>query len=130
MIRTLRLTALLLLVPTMLAAQDDDEEFCPKGRTQLDMNACAADEWAVADSVLNDTYQAVIRIIEPERVEALREAQRAWVRFRDAECEFQASQFGGGSIVPMVELLCRADLTRKRIADFDAVLNEGSDDHG
>lgn len=127
MIRLLCVTLPLLAAPAVLAAQDDDPEFCPKGRTQLDMNACAADEWAVADSILNDTYQAVIRIIEPERVDALREAQRAWVRFRDAECEFQASQFGGGSIAPMIELLCRADLTRKRIADFDAVLNEGAD---
>jgi uncharacterized protein YecT (DUF1311 family) len=114
MIRTLCIAAFLLTAtPAFLAAQDD-EEFCPKGRTQLDMNNCAAAELAHADRALNETYQAVLRLLDPERVELLREAQRAWIRWRDAECEFEASEFAGGSMEPMIQALCLAHVTKER----------------
>jgi uncharacterized protein YecT (DUF1311 family) len=123
MIRTLCLAALVLAgTPALLAAQDD-EEFCPDGRTQYEMNACAAEKLARADSLLNHSYQQLLRVIEPDRVDALREAQRAWIRFRDAECEFQASEVGGGSLQPMVEALCLADLTEKRAEEFEDMLS-------
>lgn len=124
MIRTLCLSILLLALPGVLAAQDDDPDFCPEGRTQMDMNACAADEWALADSILNDTWRQVTRTLRPERAGPLRDAQRAWIRFRDAECEFQASRYGGGSIAPSVEALCRAELTRRRTEDLMQVLHD------
>lgn len=124
MIRILCIAALLLAAPAALAAQHHVPEFCPDGYTQRDMNACAADAWALADSILNDTYQQVIRTLGPERVGPLRAAQRAWIRFRDAECAFQASRFGGGSMAPMTEALCRAALTHRRTEDLVQVLNE------
>lgn len=124
MIRTLCLAALLLIgTPALLSAQDDDPEFCPEGRTQLDMNNCAAAELEAADSVLNRTYQRLLRVIEPGRVDALREAQRAWIRFRDAECELQSSEFEGGSMRPAVHALCLADLSKKRAEALEDMLS-------
>ena len=124
-IRSLFFTAILLAgAPAMLAAQED-EEFCPEGRTQLEMNSCAADELARADTVLNASYQELLRVVEPHRVEAFRAAQRAWIRFRDAECEFEASEFAGGSMEPMIHTLCLAHLTRERTKEFDSILGEG-----
>ena len=125
MIRTLCLAALLLAcTPALLAAQDEgaEAEFCPKGRTQLAMNNCAAAELARADTLLNERYQQLLRTMEPERVEALRAAQRAWIRFRDAECDFQASEVAGGSMERMVHALCLAHLTRKRADEFQVLL--------
>lgn len=124
MIRTLCLAALLLAgTPALLAAQeDDDPEFCPEGRTQLDMNNCAAAELARADTLLNENYRELLRFVGPERAALLREAQRAWIRFRDAECEFQASAVAGGSMQPMVHALCLAELTEKRAAEFGELL--------
>lgn len=126
MIRILCLAALLAaLGPACLAAQQE-EAFCPEGRTQLDMNACAAEELAQADSLLNENYQALLRTLEPERVQALREAQRAWIRFRDAECEFQVSEVAGGSIAPSVHALCLAHLSEQRAAQFAGILAAGT----
>jgi uncharacterized protein YecT (DUF1311 family) len=123
MIRALCLASLLAVcTPALLAAQQD-EEFCPEGRTQLDMNICAGDELARADTLLNERYQRLLQAIEPHRVEPLRAAQRAWIRFRDAECDFEASEFEGGSMMPMIDTLCRAHLSRKRAEELQAMLD-------
>lgn len=125
MIRILRFTALLIACAPALAAAQEDDEFCPEGRTQFEMNACAAEELNAADSVLNAAYQELIREIEPERVELLRAAQRAWIRFRDAECELEASEVGPGSLGPMVHALCLAHLSRRRAAELGRMMPEG-----
>ena len=46
--------------------------------------------------------------------EALREAQRAWIRFRDAECDFRTFSSRMGSIYPTLRAGCLEDLTRAR----------------
>jgi uncharacterized protein YecT (DUF1311 family) len=122
MIRTLCLAALLALCsPAFLAAQDV-EVFCPQARTQVDYNHCLADAAAEADSLLNDRYQQVLRHVGEDRVELLRAAQRAWIRFRDAECAFQASEMAGGSGERSLESLCVARLSRQRAEEFDRIL--------
>lgn len=123
MIRTTCIAALLLAgTPGLLAAQD--KTVCPDARTQYDMNLCAARMHARADTVLNERYQQLVRLMAPapRRVQALREAQRAWIRFRDAECGFEASEFEGGSMQPMIDALCRADLTEKRAEHFATLI--------
>lgn len=55
---------------------------------------CAAAEIGVQDAALNRTYQAVLAGLEPEQRPKLREAQRAWIVFRDAKCASE-NQTGG-----------------------------------
>ena len=49
---------------------------------------------------------------------ALDAAQTAWERYRDGECAYQATLFGGGSGAGISEAACRVTLTRARIADL------------
>jgi uncharacterized protein YecT (DUF1311 family) len=122
MIRALFLATLLAVYsPAFLAAQDV-EEFCPGTRTQLDYNDCLAEAAAKADSLLNDRYQKVLRKVGEDRVELLRAAQRAWIRFRDAECPFRASAMAGGSGERSLVSLCVARLSRQRVEEFDRIL--------
>jgi uncharacterized protein YecT (DUF1311 family) len=115
MIRTLCLAALLLvLIPDALRAQPS--ECMDEARTQLDMNACAADELGLADSVLNVVYRQVVAEMDTAQLSFLREAQRAWIRLRDADCGLEAAEFEGGSIRPMMEMMCLARETRRRTA--------------
>jgi uncharacterized protein YecT (DUF1311 family) len=52
---------------------------------------------------------------------ALEAAQAAWVAWRDAECEFVGSTFGGGSGTGIAITSCRIELARDRIeALFDS----------
>jgi len=50
-------------------------------------------------------------------------AERAWLGFRDAQCEFEgvASQFGG--TMPMAVVTdCKADLTKRRADSLSAFI--------
>lgn len=140
MIRTLLLFALLLACVPAVAGAQGAGQMCPDARTQLEMNRCASDELARADSALNHRYQHLIRGLQPERVEPLRVAQRAWIRFRDAECAFRAARYAGGSLQPFVRATCLAGLTRERTEHFGEMLagetlgavvpEPGAADHG
>ena len=108
--------------PAVLAAQDG-KEACADARTQHDMNVCAAQDLARVDSVLNARYQELVRTMPPAQLELLRTAQRAWIRFRDAECAHQVSAFEGGSMQPMVRSSCLARLTEARIEDLERIIH-------
>lgn len=129
MIRILRLAALLACIPAALVAQDDSPS-CDDARTQMDMNRCAALAYARADSALNQTYQQVLQGIDPARTETLREAQRAWIRMRDADCELENAGFEGGSIHPMLFALCQAHATRLRTGQLRQLLAGDDGDGG
>ena len=45
---------------------------------------------------------------------ALLAAQRAWIAYRDSQCELAGFEARGGSMEPMLVSGCLADLTRKR----------------
>jgi len=39
----------------------------------------------------------------------LKRVEAAWLKYRDANCDFVADQYKGGSIRPMIEAMCLAD---------------------
>lgn len=45
-------------------------------------------ELASYDKKLNQTYQAILRDLSPEQQVQLKEAQRAWLKMRDADCSW------------------------------------------
>ena len=49
-----------------------------------------------------------------QRVEALRDAQRAWIAFRDAECAMEYAAWGTGSIRSIAGADCMMSLTAER----------------
>lgn len=129
MIRTLSLSVLLLAgTPALLAAQKGNDP-CPDARTQTEMTTCAGEHYRSADRILNERWQRLLRAMEdePERVALLREAQRAWIRFRDTQCDFEASAFEGGSMMPMVGSFCMAELTRTRAEQLSELIRAATE---
>jgi uncharacterized protein YecT (DUF1311 family) len=59
----------------------------------------------------------------PESVPALERAQAAWSAWRDAQCEFIGSSFGGGSGTGIAIQSCRIDLARDRVDALMRVLH-------
>jgi len=55
-------------------------------------------------------------------VPALTAAQEAWVAYRDAQCDYAGSLFGGGSGTGIEIQSCRIALTRARIAELEAAM--------
>ncbi len=89
---------------------------CASATTQAAMNTCAAADFARADAALNATYAEVMaRLARDEQGRArLVAAERAWIAYRDAQCDFESNDTAGGSIHPMLVLQCRATLTQSR----------------
>lgn len=99
-------------LPLPALAQD-----CTNAVSQAAMNACAAAEYKRSDAALNATYKELIRRRDGNdaAIRLLAAAQRAWLTFRDAECEFSTSGSEGGSVYPMLVSSCRAALTDARV---------------
>ena len=51
----------------------------------------------------------------------LKSAQRAWLIYRNAQCRLETYPHHGGSILPMVDFGCRADVTNARTAGLTAL---------
>ena len=108
------------------------EFHCADPQTQLEMNMCAGLDFERADAELNAVWREAVagaraadaeldrRYDQRPTTEAkLREAQRAWLVFRDAHCTVQGyDEARGGSMEPMVYGSCRAALTRRRTAQL------------
>ena len=84
------------------------------GQTQVELNACAAANLRNADSELNRVYRELLAKSSAAGKRALRDAQRAWIAYRDKHCAFETLGTAGGSIRPMLASQCLADLTLAR----------------
>ena len=120
---------ILVIVPSSLLAQDKPN--CKDPQTQTEMNICAGLDYKGADAELNISYKAAIAQMKdmdtnlpPELKGAektLREAQRAWIPYRDKACESYGFMARGGSMESMLVGNCLADLTRNRIKELKAI---------
>ncbi|MDJ1464299.1 lysozyme inhibitor LprI family protein [Nitratireductor sp. GZWM139] len=93
-----------------------DELDCDDAQTQADMTQCAGKSYQAADKKLNARYGDAMKRYESneEARTLLRDAQRAWIAFRDAECDLATLGVRGGSIEPMIRAQCLEDLTEDR----------------
>lgn len=93
---------------------------------------CMAWRLAQADSVLNDTYQAVLVAIDrteswPPDIRAqekrnVRQAERAWIQFKDLECDFVMNASGVQRNYFVVRDRCLLELTERRNEQLEAHL--------
>ncbi len=92
---------------------------CP-GQTQQEMNACAQAEFQQADAALNAAWGPAKSFMDGiGQGDALLDAQRKWIAFRDAACTAEIAPYSGGSIQPLIWYSCLARLTRTRTQDLD-----------
>ena len=98
-----------------------------RAQTQAAMNAQARADFKQADAELNKTYQALLaKLRDAESKQKLKETQRAWITSRDAEAARAAKEAEGGSIAPTLRYETMTDLTRKRIAELKAMIDNGA----
>lgn len=111
------------------AAQDDvdGEDPCPGSNTQFELNRCAARARDKADAELNKVYRELTKDTGTTERAKLRAAQLAWIKFRDAHCDYESVGNLGGSIYPMVYSFCLARVTAERTARLREILREQSE---
>jgi uncharacterized protein YecT (DUF1311 family) len=93
-------------------------------QTQMEMNQTANTYYKKADAELNKVYKQLMLILDKDEKPLLIQAEKDWVKFRDSHCKFEASQYEGGSIQPLIYSSCLEELTKKRIAEIKASIKD------
>lgn len=123
----------LLLFSIFSGAQTQDEiekealNHCD--RDQLSMNLCSHHEYKVADAELNDLYRQQMSRLRPEEAARFKTAQRAWLKYVEADCLYQnGPREESGTIWPMEQNGCLTGHTSQRaslIKEFLACTSNG-----
>lgn len=111
--------------PAPTAAQQVD---CANAMAQQELNWCAEQDWMRADADLNAAYGQAMALLTAYDAElepvyqggarALKEAQRAWITYRDKGCEAEGFPMRGGSAEPLLVYGCLARVTDQRASDL------------
>ncbi|MDF3837754.1 lysozyme inhibitor LprI family protein [Cupriavidus basilensis] len=123
------LSALLLAAP--LAAHADEKLLSKQYSACMDkpdvttvgMHECIAAETARQDKTLNAAYKTLQQAILPARKPKLLDAQRAWLKFRDANCGFQADP-DGGTLAGVSAAACVMQMTADRAKELGDLATE------
>ena len=99
----------------------DGDQSCGKGDTTIDIVACSEGRRAVWDARLNQAYQVLQSMLaaDPDakaQREQLTKAQRLWVQFRDANCEYYYR--GQGTIRQIRTAECLRSMTEARAIEL------------
>ena len=113
----------LLLNATPVAAAD--KNMSPEYATCIDksngvtgeMLDCMGAEFTRQDARLNENYKRLMSKLSAKRKEALLEAQRAWIKFRDANCNFYYDP-EGGSAAHLAGTDCNLNATADRATEL------------
>jgi len=95
----------------------------PGGQTTIGMTECTMRENAWWDQYLNFLYQDLKANLTSERFSKLRDAQRAWIAFRDEDCGFSYEYWKEGTIRSNIYSGCVLDKTANRALDLAEYLD-------
>lgn len=127
------------IIPALLqsAPPPDPAWNCADPMVQQEMNWCAGQDYAAADAELNAQWTRTAAVMKSRDAEwaeygsgdkrpgfypSLLEAQRGWLRYRDAQCRVDGYTARGGSLEPFLAATCKARLTRLRTAELQELV--------
>jgi len=109
-------------------------EATPGGYSTVGMGACLEYEYEYWDGRLNDAYRVLLDSERADDLEwgqpvkkadALRDMQRAWIAYRDATCDYERSQWGGGTGGSPATAACLMRLTGEQALYLEGAMAEG-----
>lgn len=122
--RTLLAASLMMAIAPFAVAQGDSPAYsqCMQtAETTLDMNNCNGAEIDRQDGRLNGAYKKAMAALEPAQQTQLRDAQRLWIKYRDANCKLYYS-LTGGTIDQLNGAGCVLELTKARADELGKLL--------
>jgi uncharacterized protein YecT (DUF1311 family) len=113
-------------IAAMASAQArGNQDPCENAQTTVEMRNCAGKEYQKADAELNRAYQQLMsRLADDGYKAALKTAQQSWIKYRDANCEFEAYLNRGGTIYPVVYTGCLSAMTTARTKELRVRLEQ------
>ncbi len=82
---------------------------------------CSQINYQSADKQLNQSYQQILQILTKPHKEKLRISQRQWIKFRDANCDYQAFQAFGTQLYQTIKDQCLQRVTSNRTLELQAL---------
>jgi uncharacterized protein YecT (DUF1311 family) len=112
---------LIILAPSIAWPQTKDPQSINCDGSTYEMVDCLKAKTAVWDKRLNKAYQDALKnAVSAEQADKLRAAQRLWVQYRDANCQYYDA--GEGTIARVEAGECMRSMTEARAKEL-----EGSD---
>jgi uncharacterized protein YecT (DUF1311 family) len=115
--------ALPVLLLASSAHADDKIDCKSQNLNQMQLDQCAGMDFTAADAKLNALYKAMMAKYDAANGALLKSSERAWISYRDAECDYETNLTVGGTINPMMDTMCRTDKTNARIKELNAQLH-------
>lgn len=97
--------------------QAESEQACDGNTFQ--MVECLKDKTAQWDKRLNVAYQKALQDAQPAQRDQLRNAQRLWVQYRDANCLYYG--MGEGTIARLDAGECMRSMTEARARELEGL---------
>lgn len=118
--KQLSLAMLIIFVAaTGLLQAQKQKDPCADAQTTIEMRNCAGKEYKQADDELNRVYRHLMAKLDDEgHKTALKTAQQAWIKYRDANCDFASYLNRGGTIEPVVRYNCMTSMTSSRTKEL------------
>lgn len=82
------------------------------------LSICMGEEIDRQDALLNKSYKRMISFLSDDRKKALKDAQRAWIKYRDANCNWYNDPDGGTSAGISAQQ-CYLNMTVSRLTEMD-----------
>src|ERR1700730_8473082 len=100
---------------------------CKDPMTQVDMDLCSRREYEKADAEMNLVYKQLMLELAGYEINhrpKFEETHSLWLKYRDANCDGDASIYEGGTIRPTVYYSCLASITQERTKRIKTFLAE------
>ena len=93
------------------------------GQTQMEMNQQASTNYKRADAKMALIYKKVQKetMSDIDR-KLLLDAQRTWIKYKEAHCKSASATYEGGSIKPLIYFNCLTEITNERIKQLNIYL--------
>ncbi len=101
---------------------------CNKASNTMEINECASIEQQKVEAKLNQVYQRVLKGMEKDYAsdgnfadmkKSFVNAQRAWIKFREADCDAVYQKNIGGTIRNVMHISCMQAHAKRRIEELE-----------
>jgi uncharacterized protein YecT (DUF1311 family) len=108
-------------VPSWGQHMNAPEAPCRHAGSNAETAQCFDQEYKRADHELNRVYAEVRAALAPADRRNLEDAERAWLKYRDATCAAERSLYDGGTGAFPAYSACLEEETRQRTNDLRAI---------
>lgn len=101
-------------------AQAHAADPCKGATTDMQLRECESKSLSAADAKLNIAYSKLTKLLDAEGKKKLKEAQRAWIAFRDANAVFAGDLNRGGTAEDLNIIGTKTNMTNARVKELQS----------